>query len=261
MVPFLASQRTFGSLRWIGPTIALGAWVVVGETHLVSPLLLPPPHAIFVKAIELRELLLWHIAATYGRIVVCFCSGLLLGLGVGMMMQYSARAYVLLDSLIESWRPVPVIALIPFTILLFGFSEAGKIVIGSLGVALIIVVAVVEAIARTPRPILLLGVTARLARWEIFSSLIMPHLVPQLKAGARVALAVAATLVIAAEFMGATYGLGYLINTARVTLSTATIFLCILILGAVSGILDMLLRRVFGRLGWWEVTTVTSTEV
>jgi ABC-type nitrate/sulfonate/bicarbonate transport system permease component len=258
MKPFVTSQRALTALTWIGPLIVLALWFVVGEAALVSSLLLPPPHALLSKLRDLGLEIVWHTAATYARIIVCFGIGFSVGFALGLLMQFSQPAYVLLDGVIESWRPVPVIAFIPFAILLFGFSETGKIIVGSIGVALIIVVATVEAVERTPRAILLLGMTARLSRRDIFSSLIIPSVLPQLKAGARVALAVVATLVIAAEFMGANYGLGYLINTARVTLSTATIFLCILLLGIINAVLDMLLRRLFDRIGWWEIAQPAS---
>jgi ABC-type nitrate/sulfonate/bicarbonate transport system permease component len=52
-----------------------------------------------------------------------------------------------------------------------------------------------------------------------------------MRVGFRIALAAAITLVIVAEFMGATYGLGYLISVSKVTLTTPTILLSTFLLG------------------------------
>jgi ABC-type nitrate/sulfonate/bicarbonate transport system permease component len=79
----------------------------------------------------------------------------------------------------------------------------------------------------------------------------LPGIVPWLIGPLRIALALSFTLVIASEFMGAQQGLGYLINVARVNLATATILLCVLLLGAIAQVLDVVLNAFMMRLSFW----------
>jgi len=92
-----------------------------------------------------------------------------------------------------------------------------------------------------------------LPRPKLFRRVILPAAIPELRAGFRVALAVAVTLVIVSEFMGATYGLGYLINVAKVTLTTPTLVLSVILLGWVSWGLDQILRGMFDRASAWDL--------
>jgi ABC-type nitrate/sulfonate/bicarbonate transport system permease component len=84
---------------------------------------------------------------------------------------------------------------------------------------------------------------------------LLPGATPWLSGPFRLALALSFTLAIAAEFMGAQTGLGFLINTARVNLATPTIWLAVLMIGLICQLADQVLVRVFNRLIAWYQTT------
>jgi len=256
----LGSIGRRSSLSWVGVAAFVLLWSVLSNSGWVSSLLLPSPFRVLHSVADVGTTLVLHVAATVARIAVGFLLGAVVGVAVGMGMQYSRVVFVALDGLVETWRPVPPVALVPFFILLFGFSELGKIFIVTLGVALVLVVTTVEAVERVPVGILRWGLSCGLSRRALFRMVIWPAAWPDMRGGARIALALAVTLVIVSEFMGATYGLGYLISTSKVTLTTPTLLLSVIVLGWLGYGFDRLIRYLFDRTCAWDIRAKGATR-
>ena len=243
-----------------GVVVFLLLWIVVSSLELVNPLLLPPPSRVFLSVSDVGFVLVWHIVATLSRVLAGFSCGVFLGVIVGTSMQYNRRVYLLLDGIVETFRPVPPVALVPFFILLFGFSETGKIIITTLGTLLIITVGTVEAIERVPSGILRWGLVACSTRLSLFWKVILPAAWPEMRGTFRIAMALAITLVIVSEFMGAKYGLGYLISVSKITLTTPTLLLSAILLGWLGWGLDRILRYLFDKTCAWDVRAKGATK-
>src|SRR5690606_23630279 len=84
------------------------------------------------------------------RVVCGLVTGTVLGVIIGMLVCFNNKLYYLLNPLIESSRPVPVIAMIPFFLMWFGIGELGKFLLVTLGVFAIIVINTIEAIRNVP---------------------------------------------------------------------------------------------------------------
>src|SRR5207249_1282021 len=80
------------------------------------------------------------------RLVIGYFLGVIVGTAGGVLLRYSSVIDDTFYPLVESWRPVPTVALVPFFVLWFGFAEIGKILLVLLGVALVIIVTTYEAI-------------------------------------------------------------------------------------------------------------------
>ncbi len=249
----LGSGGRRSPFAFIGVVVVLLMWAAISGGGLVNPLLLPPPLRVILAARDIGLVLFIHLFATAARIVAGLALGTILGVCIGALMQYSRRTYVLLDGIVETSRPVPPVAVVPFFILVFGFAEIGKLLLVTVGTGLVVTVATVEAIERIPTAIIRWGLVCGLSRAGLFRRVIIRAAAPELRAGLRIALAIAVSLVIVSEFMGATYGLGYLINVSKVTLTTPTMILSIIILGWLSWSLDRLLRSGFDRWCAWDV--------
>jgi NitT/TauT family transport system permease protein len=251
----LSSHSPKGFLAYLGLPAFLFVWSALSYSNLVNPLLLPPPDRVILAARDIGFPLAAHFVATLIRVIGGFLGAVLLGSTIGVLMQYNRCFYGVMDGLIETWRPVPAVALVPFFILIFGFSEAGRLLLVVLGTALVVVVTVVESLERVPPSLIRLGLIAGLPRSKIFRLILIPAAAPFARAGFRIALALSITLVVVSEFLGSRYGLGYLINVSKVTLTTSTMFLCIILLGLVGFILDFGLRKVFGAVSVWEYSS------
>lgn len=253
------SSLTIGSagkgsrFAFIGVIGFLILWSVISYLKFVNPLILPSPFRVIGAVKDVGYILLIHIFATTLRVMLGLFLGSAMGIFLGSCMQYNRVIFIGLDGLIETFRPIPPVALVPFFILIFGFSELGKILIVTLGVSLIMVVSMVEAIERVPVGVMRWGLVCGLSRFSLFRYVILPSAWPEMRVGFRIAMALAFTLVIVSEFMGATYGLGYLLNRSKITLTTPTIFLCVIILGWLGWLFDRGLRYVFDRTCFWDI--------
>jgi ABC-type nitrate/sulfonate/bicarbonate transport system permease component len=243
---------------WFYLCIAAAAWVIVLVIYclfvplFVSSLKFPGPVLVLNAVHNIGPAIFSHALSTLTLVLLGFAIGSVLGVTLGFIMFASAAADSLLFSFIEFIRPVPPIALIPFFILWFGLNPAAQVALVALGCFLVMVVSTREALNKVSieirRAALSLGATG----WSFYFDILLWAILPSLIAPLRVGLALAFALAVAAEFMGAQSGLGYLMMIARRTLQTETILLAVIILGLESAIMDWLLRTLFGRLIRWH---------
>jgi len=232
----------------------LVAWFLLTREGfgVISPLKFPSPVMVVDSLFRLSpKLIAIHIILTSARMISGWVAGVILGIGIGLVMSYNKTIFKLLDPLIESFRPVPVIAVIPFFILWFGLKFQGKFLMITLGCFMIMVVNTVEAI-RNVAPIYIraaqsLGADKR----KLYGTIIFPAIQPELISGLRISAALAWTLVVASEFMGAQKGLGYMIMNARRTLNTDVILLGCVLFGILSTFLDKGVRKISNYITRW----------
>jgi ABC-type nitrate/sulfonate/bicarbonate transport system permease component len=229
-------------------------WFAITEDGfaLVRPIKFPSPRMVGQAAVTISSVLVTDIVVTVLRVLVGWGAGVALGLGLGLWMSFNRKIFYFFDPLIESIRPVPVIAMIPFFLLWFGINEYGKFLMVLMGVFAIIVVSTVEAVRNVPKIYIRAAETLGASRRQIFRLIIIPAIVPQLIGPLRVSAALSFTLVVAGEFMGAQAGLGYRILEARRLFNTDVILLGIVLFGVLSAISDSWIRRVTNYITRWS---------
>ncbi|WP_057984712.1 ABC transporter permease [Lederbergia galactosidilytica] len=228
-------------------------WFLVTRDGLgiVKPVIFPSPFMVIEAAISTSSLIGTDVLYTMFRVVCGLVTGTVLGITVGMLVCFNNKLYYLINPLIESSRPVPVIAMIPFFLMWFGIGEIGKFLLVTLGVFAIIVINTIEAI-RNVQPIYVkAGQTLGAGKKDIFSKIILPSIIPALIGPIRVCVAISFTLVVAAEFMGAQAGMGYRILQARKMFNTDVIFLGVVMFGILSALVDTSIRKLLQHLTRW----------
>lgn len=248
--------RRWWKPKYLSPLALLiyfAAWFIVTKDGLgiVDELRFPAPREVIVSAWNLKEEIPTDIMATTARVLAGMLAGVSAGVLMGLLMSLSKNAFYFFNPLIESIRPVPAIAMVPFFLLWFGLAEKGKFLLVCLGVFAIMVVTTIEAVRNVPRIFIRAAETLGASRSQVFRTVILPAIVPQLVGPLRVCSALSFTLVVAAEFMGAQYGLGYRINEARRLFNPSTILLGVTLLGVLSALLDLALRRLFNYVTRW----------
>lgn len=256
----LIAQKT-RYLGFVVPAVLLVVWYAVTKSGLIKTLYLPDPLSVLEAAYDTRDTILLHTMTTLLRLIAGYLIGVCVGIFFGLLMKFSHIVDRLFYKLVETWRPVPPVALVPFFILWFGFSSFGKILLVSLGVALIMVVNTYEAVNNVKPIFIKAAYSLGAKKIAVFRTVIMPAILPELKAGLRISLAIGFGLVIVSEFMGADYGLGYLINISKITFSTQTILLAILIIGLIAVLLDQLVQRITNRLTAWAPKIHEAVQV
>lgn len=237
--------------RMIIPVLLTIAWLVAGHYRLINRLFLPSSADIWEAFRALAPLLPGAILTTLSMVILGFVIGVSFGAVSGLLMAYSPLLRDLLGSVFDFLRPVPVFALIPMFILWFGIGRAPQVTLIALGTSVVLGVTTLEAIRNVPSIYMRAALTLGANRRQIYSTVIVPYILPHLIGAVRVAAAASWGLDVAAEFMGSQQGLGYLIILQQTFLRTAGILMLVIVYSVLAVIFDTLLRALEAKLTRW----------
>ena len=228
-------------------------WETAARQGWIEARLLPPPSRVWEALHELAVTgeLLRHVTATLLRVVEGFGLGVLVATVLGALTGYSDAARRLLDPTLQGLRNIPSIAWVPLFILWFGIFEASKVALIATGVFFPIYLGLMTGIQDVDRKLVEVGRAYELSPLAMIRRILLPAALPAYLTGIRSGLGLGWMFVIAAELMGASEGLGYLLVDGQMTGNAAQI-LGALVLFAILGkatdsLVASLLRR---RLAW-----------
>jgi ABC-type nitrate/sulfonate/bicarbonate transport system permease component len=242
LAPLVAGVRVMRLKKLLVPMLIIGAWVAVTEANLVANIFLPPLGDVWEAFRAMEDRLPGALAQSVSMTLVGFFIGTLLGITLGLAMAYSLTVRELFGGVLDFIRPVPVFALIPLFVLWFGIGRMPQIVLIALGTSVILGVTTIEAIRNIAPVYVRAALTLGASRLDIYRTVIVPSIVPHLMGAIRVAAAASWGLDVAAEFIGAQNGLGYLMIVQQTYLNTAGIIVIVLIYSLLALGLDTLIR-------------------
>lgn len=240
------SVRVIGGL--VVPVVVLAAWWAVTAFGLIPTYRLPAPTDVVDAAVQLADdgALWMYIAISVQRVVLGFLIGSVIGLAVAAVVGLSRSGDVLLSPILAAFRAIPSLALVPLVLLWMGTGEESKVVLVAIGAFFPVFTTVAGALRHVDPHLVEMGRSFGLRGWELFRSVQLPATVPSLVSGLRLALAQSWLFLVAAEMLGASMGLGFLLDESRQTGRVDRIFLAIVILailGALSNALVTVLQR------------------
>jgi sulfonate transport system permease protein len=189
------------------------AWEAAVRAGLASGRLMPPPSRIASTLTGLAQSgELWlHASTTLSRVLGGFAMGAVAGTALGALTGSSDFARRLFDPMLQALRAVPSIAWVPLFILWLGIFEASKLALIGLGVFFPVYLGVEGAVSSVDRKLIEVGRTFRLTRFEMVRRILLRAVLPAWVIALRSGLGLGFMFVVAAEFMGASEGLGYLL--------------------------------------------------
>jgi sulfonate transport system permease protein len=218
--PEQRKERRGRLARWsrpmLGLVLPLGAaliWELAVRQGLASGRLVPPPSVIFATFWELWQAgdLQRHIMVTCGRVAAGFGIGVVAGTLAGAITGYSALAQRLLDPTLQALRAIPSIAWVPLFVLWFGIFEGSKITLIAVGVFFPVYLGVMGAIMSVDRKLVEVGRAFRLSDAAMVRRILLPAVLPAYVLALRSGLGLGWMFVVAAELLGASEGLGFLL--------------------------------------------------
>jgi len=235
------TQPAIGLLLPLGLALAWEATVWLGFSN---GRLVPPPTKIFAAIVELARSgeLARHIMTTLSRVAAGFGFGVLAGTVLGAISGYWTLARRLLDPTVQALRAIPSIAWVPLFILWLGIFETSKIVLIAVGVFFPVYLGVMGAILSVDRKIVEVGRTFRLSGPAMIRRILLPAVLPAYVVALRVGLGLGWMFVVAAEFMGASEGLGYLLIDGQQLGKPAQIVAAIVIFAILGKTTDWLIE-------------------
>ena len=222
-------------LGWIIPhqSIAVGN---ARAREVLPPNWLPAPSAIGQTIYEMAVAgELWkHVEITLVRVAAGFLVGATAGTLLGGLTGYLPVARKLLDPTLQALRSVPSIAWVPLFLLWLGIQESSKIALISLGAFFPVYLNLSVAMRHVDPKLIEVGRLYRLNAFQMVRRIILPAALPEYIVGLRSGLGLAWMFVVAAELLGASRGIGYLMVDGQMT-GRASIILASVILFAALG--------------------------
>jgi ABC-type nitrate/sulfonate/bicarbonate transport system permease component len=221
--------------------VLLSVWEGLVATGVVSALFFPAPTTILVQTYKLllNGVLLVHLKATLGRIVISMLFGGLAGLLLGAAMGWSKRLRFLADPLIAALHPIPKISILPLVMIIFGIGETSKVIVVAISVFFPMLINTMVGVHQIS-PLYYevaknYGATPR----KLFSRVILPGSLPMVMSGVRLAINTALMVTIAVELVAAQEGLGAMIWLSWEILRTVDLYVSLLVI-TILGVLSNL---------------------
>jgi ABC-type nitrate/sulfonate/bicarbonate transport system permease component len=255
--PLRGTQRLWLSLAL--PVALLVLWQVVGM--LAASPRMPLPSKVVVAAVDLLRSgdLPLGIATSVGRVFAGFAIAALLGVPLGLAMGVSRAVERNADPLVESFRPIAAIAILPLAILWLGTGTPAAVAIVAYAAFFPIVINTVAGAKNVNPTLLRAASTMGLSRFATLRTVVVPATLPAIAVGLRIAMGVAWTAIIAAELAvgakaggGGTGGVGQMMFIFYAySIELNRIVVCMIAVGIVALLLDRLLRLVMRLLMPW----------
>lgn len=243
------------------PLVLLVIWQVWSQT-LPGNSPAPAPLRVMQSFVDLVATggLLSALVQSLGRVVTGFAVALVLGTALGALMGSSRVVRDSLDPLVESFRPIAPMAILPIAILWLGTGTPSALAIVTYAAFFPVLVNTVHGVSRVDRKLVLAAQTMGMNRLTILTRVILPGALPGIMLGARLAMGVAWTAIIAAELAvgaksggGGSGGIGQMMFVFYAyNIDLNAIVVCMIVVGVVALLIDRIFRAAEVRLIPWR---------
>jgi ABC-type nitrate/sulfonate/bicarbonate transport system permease component len=253
-----AAAPTSQRLRaWLGPGVLLSLLLLLElatRSGWVNAVLVPPPSAVAqrVFAVVTAGTLLAPLGRTMFLLAVAYAIGCLLGIALGVLMGRFRPVHGLLEPLVEVLRPLPKPALLPPLMLFLGLGDTMKITAVALGVFFPVLINTIQGVRGVDPVLVDTARTFQHSRAALLWKVVLPSAMPLVLSGMRIALGIALVLVVVAEMMAGTGGIGYLIIDLQRSFRIVDMYAWVVILAVLGYALNELFVRIERRAIHWS---------
>lgn len=263
--PFKAIQQRFGAAlaalakgRWASPIALLLLWEAGSRLGIIPARTLAAPSAVIgtlfamIGSGELPA----NLLVSFWRAL----AGLTIGIGVGatlaLVAGLSRPGEAAVDPLMQIKRTIPVVALSPLFIVWFGIGETTKIALIAFASVFPVYLNLYSGIRGVDARLIDAARSFGLSQRELIVHVILPGALPSLLVGLRYSLSIAIIVLVIAEQINASAGLGYLVNNARDFMRTDIIVVCLMVYAILGLGADWLVRFIENRALVWRPSIV-----
>ena len=168
--------------------------------------------------------------------------GGVLGIAAGLLLAESRSARMTATPVVEALRFVVPFAWIPLTVLWFGTSYLGKLVLVAYAVFFVMLVSTARSIGQVEPTLSRVGTMLGMGRWQLAMRVHLRAAAPSIASAARAAAAIGWIAVVAAEYVGASAGLGVMITNAATSLATPVVIAGMIVIGGVGAAVSAVVR-------------------
>ncbi len=237
------------ALSLVGATLVVGLWALVSTTiskDLPSPIKTWTESKVYIlqpfdKRGEMDQGILRMAAYSLYRVAKGFLLAILIGTPLGFLLGNSLLLSKMFDPVIQILRPISPLAWLPLGLILFRQSEPAALFTIALCSMWPTVINTMQGVRSIPQDYLNVATVLRLSPWRRFTKVLLPATLPYMFTGYRLSLGLAWLVIVAAEMLTGTPGVGGFLWQEYNSLIYSHILLCILTIGLVGFALDRLM--------------------
>jgi len=222
-------------LPLVGVLVVLAVWQMTVILYRLPVIVLPPPLDVALALVRLLGThAFWRdVATSLFEFGSGYAIGVLLGIAIGVAIGESRTFRLASTPVVESLRFIVPFAWIPLTILWFGTSYTGKIALVAYAVFFVMTISTSRAIAAVDPTLSRVGISLGMGRLQLAWNVHLRAAAPTIASAARAAAAIGWIAVVAAEYIGASAGLGLMITNAASSLATPVVIAGMIVIGLV----------------------------
>jgi sulfonate transport system permease protein len=215
-------------------------WEIATRLKLFPSQLLVPPKQVIFTFVDLlkRGDLLVHLKISLIRVIGGFLLGVSSGFILGIAMGLSKNVERYVGPLFNSIRQIPLLGWMPLLMLWLGVGEAFKVVFIAIGAFYPMVLNTFEGIKNVPREYVEVARVFEYSKLRLLQKVILPAALPSVFTGIRLGLSMSWMLVVGAELVAASEGIGYLMTWGRQLFQFDIVLLGVVIIGTVGLIMN-----------------------
>ena len=254
----LAWRFRWRGAHWVSPLVFLLVWEAGSRLGLIPERTLAAPSAVvgsltqMVLSGELPD----NLLVSFARAAVGLAIGIGFGVALALAAGLSKAGEAAIDPLVQITRTIPTLALTPLFIVWFGIGETPKVALIAFASLFPVYLNLYAGIRGVDVRLIEGARSLGLTRAELIWHVILPGALPNLLTGLRYSLSVAILVLVVAEQINASAGLGYLVNNARDFMRTDIIVVCLLVYAALGLGADALVRQIERRALAWRPSVV-----
>lgn len=234
-----------GLVGWIFPLLVIALWEILGRMKAIPSNMLPAPSVVVdtIYTMLIKGNLLTHIGITLYRVLLGFVIGVIAATLFGAMTGYSSFYRRLLDPSLQALRNIPSMAWVPLFLLWMGIYETSKITLIAVGVFFPVYLNLMVGIQQVDKKLIEVGQVFGLGTFAMIRRIIIPAVMSAYLVGLRSGLGLGWMFVVAAEIMGASKGLGFLMMDGQMTGRPAIILGSVVLFAIFGKLTDMALNQ------------------
>ena len=262
LTPAISRKRGPGQwLRLVSPMLLIALWQIGSSSGWISSRTLAAPSQVLESFWQLASdgALQNHLLVSLSRVAKGMLFALLIGGSLALIAGLSRLGEFVIDAPMQMLRTLPVLALIPLFIIWFGIGEFPKVALVTVAATFPIYLTLYAGIRGVDPKLVEVARVIRLPRGALIWHIILPAALPTALVGLRYSLGISWLILVAAEQVNASSGIGYLMNDARDFMRTDVLVLGLLIYAMLGLLVDVLVRWLERRLLVWRPSFVSAS--
>jgi len=225
--------------------IILAIWGLIARFSSWNSQIFPGPVKVAKSMWELIAdgTLFKHAVASLFRVTMGFYLAIIFGIPLGICLGRWETARIILNPLIQFLRPISPLAWIPISMLLFGIGDLPAIFLIFLASFFPLTVSTIVAVSSINPVYFHVAANFNFSRYEVVSKIIIPAMLPAAITALRITITIAWLVVVAAEMLAVTSGLGYLILDSRNALRMDYVMDGMIVIGLIGLLLDFVMMQ------------------